>query len=116
MATREDATLIVQIMQWAAMTGIDDALATIFDDSFDPEKAKASDPAVRKVLNMGETIGTFVKQGLLDRDLVFDLWAMQYSWKRVGPAALRLRERIGEPRMYENYEALARGVPASAGV
>ena len=116
MATREDATLLVQIMQWAAISGLDEALGKIFSDDFDPETAKANDPAVRKVLNLGETVGTFVKQGLLDRDLVHDLWAMQLTWKRVGPAALKARERIGEPRMFENVEALARSAPVPAGV
>lgn len=28
-------------------------------------------------------------------------------WGRVGPAAIRNREQLGEPRLYENFEALA---------
>jgi len=28
---------------------------------------------------------------------------------RVGPAAKRQREKLGEPRLYENFEALAAG-------
>ena len=108
MATHEDAALVVQILQWGAQMGVEEALSTIYSDDFDPEAAQAGDPAVRKVLYFGETIGTFVKQNVLDRDLVQDLWAIEMSWKRVAPAALRLREHAGEPRLYENYEALAR--------
>ena len=107
-ATYQDAELIVQILQWGSQMGIEDALGTIRAEGFDPEKADANDPDIRKVLYFGEAIATFVKQNVLDRDLVLDLWAVQSSWRRVGPAALRARQRVGEPRLYENYEALAR--------
>ena len=115
MATHEDAALVAQLLQWSAQNGLDDALLTIFSDNFEPETVTTQDPAVHKVLGFGEVVGTFVKQNVLDRDLVHDLWAMEYSWKRVGPAALKLREKTGEPRLYENFEALVRqGVPAGA--
>lgn len=107
-ATYQDAELIVQMLQWGSQMGIEDAIGKTLADDFDPEKASANDPDIRKVLYFGETIGTFVKQNVLDRDLVLDLLAIQFSWRRVGPAALRERQRIGEPRLYENYEALAR--------
>jgi hypothetical protein len=107
-ATYQDAELIVQILQWGSQMGIEDAFGKIHAEAFDPEKAEANDPDIRKVLYFGEAIATFVKQNVLDRDLVLDLWAVQSSWRRVGPAALRARQRAGEPRLYENYEALAR--------
>lgn len=72
------------------------------------ENANANDPDIRKALNFGETIGTFVKQKVLDRDLVLDLFAVQSSWRRVGPAALRERQRLNEPQLHENFEALSR--------
>jgi hypothetical protein len=31
------------------------------------------------------------------------------SWARVGPAALRARERTGVAYLYENFEALSAG-------
>ena len=114
-ATKDDAALMVQILQWGSAMGIEEALGAVFSDDFNPETASETDPHVRKVLYYGEAIGTFVKQGLLDRGLVLDLFAMEFSWKRVAPAALRVRERSGEPRMYENYEALVGSrVPAGA--
>ena len=106
-ATREDADLMVHILQWGSTMGVEEALSKVFSDDFNPDTASENEPHVRKVLYFGETIGTFVKQGVLDRDLVLDLFAIGFSWKRVKPAALRVRERTGEPRMYENYEALA---------
>jgi hypothetical protein len=107
-ATYQDAELIVQILQWGSQMGIEDAIGKIYAEGFDPEKANANDPEIRKIHNFGETIGTLVKQKVLDRVLVLDLFAIQSSWRRVGPAALRERERLNEPRLCENYEALAR--------
>jgi len=113
-ATYEDANLIVHIVQWGAEIGLDNALVKLHDKSFDPEKATLDDEHVRKVLNFGELVGTFVKQNVLDRGLVTDLWAMEGTWRKVAAAAKRARDEHGEPRLYENFEALARGVPAGA--
>jgi hypothetical protein len=103
----EDAKLIVQLAQWASMMDLDSATARLFADDFDPETATADDEAIRKVLYFYETIGTLVKNELLNRDLVLDWLWVAGAWERVGPAALRARERF-TPRMYENFEALAK--------
>src|ERR1700694_3142911 len=105
-APYQDAEVIVQILQWGSQMGFDDAVGKIYAEGFDPEKAKANDPDIPKVLNFGETIGTFVKQKVLDRYLVLDLFAVQSSWRRVGPAALRERQRLNEPKLCENFEAM----------
>jgi hypothetical protein len=110
-ATHEDAVLVVQIVRWGTEMQLDEAVAELFADGFDPESASMDNPAVRKTLSFGETVGTLVKQGLLNRDLVYDLWWVEGIWGRVGPAALRQREKFGEARLYENLEALAAGAP-----
>jgi len=106
-ATYEDAALVVQLLRWGAEIGLDEAAHAIFADGFDPETASIDHAAVRKMLTFGETVGTLVKHSILDRDLVQDLWWVDGSWSRVGPAALRQRKHLGEPRLYENFEALA---------
>ena len=106
--TADDAKLMVQLAQWGAMMDLEDASGVIFEEDFDPEKATANDDAVRKVLYFNETIGTLVKNDLLDRDLVLDWLWVAGAWDRVGPAALRARERFGDPALYENFEALAK--------
>ena len=108
MATKDDAALLVQILQWASQSGMDDSLFAIYDEGFDASGASIRDRNVRNVLNFGETVGTLVKQHLLDADLVHDLWAIEPTWNKVSAAALAVREKSGEPRMYENFEALAR--------
>jgi hypothetical protein len=110
--SREDALLVVQLSQWGAMMGLDEATAAVFDETFDPASATAQDLPVRKVLQFGETVGTLVKNGLLDRDLVLDWLWIAGLWQRVAPAVQTVRERVGEPRLFENFEALAGGQPA----
>lgn len=110
-ATYEDAQLVVQLLRWGTELGLDDAARVIFADGFDKESAQASDPEVRKLLTFGEAVGTLVKQGILNRELVHDLWWSKGAWGRVGAAALRERERLSEPRLFENFEALASGAP-----
>jgi len=107
--TYEDAKLMVELAKWGAAAGLGEASGAIWADDFDPETADARDKSVATVLVFHETIGTLVKNGLLNRELVNDwLWSAG-SWSRVGPAAVRAREAAGEPRLYENFEALAGG-------
>ena len=107
--SREDALLIIELAKWGTTLGIGDASRVIYADDFDPDTAEVRDPHVQTMLNFHETIGTLVKNGLIDRALVYDwLWTVGV-WEKVGPAALRLREQTGVPQMYENFEALAAG-------
>jgi hypothetical protein len=108
-ADHKDAMLLVELAKWGSMSGIDDAAAAIWADDFDPESADAQDDAVRKVLMFNETVGTLVKNDLLDRDLVYDWLWVEGAWNRVGPAAKRAREKAGVAQLYENFEALAKG-------
>jgi len=107
-ATYEDAKLVVQLSRWGTEMGLEDAVSAVFAPDFDPESASPDDPAVRKMLAFGETVGTLAKQRVLDRDLVLDMWWISGMWARVGPAARRRRDEMGEPRLFENFEALAR--------
>ena len=106
--TREDATLLVQIMQMMAAIDPDNAMDEIWADDFDPQTADLGSKGVRRTCFQFETIGTFVKNDLLSRELVHDMMWVRGVWDRVGPAALKQRERIGEPRLFENFEALAK--------
>jgi hypothetical protein len=98
---------VIELAKWGAMIEIGPAMGVLFAEDFDAETAAMNDEAVRTVLVFGETIGTLVKNGLLDRELVQDWLWVQGLWDRVGPAARRAREELKEPRLYENFEALA---------
>jgi hypothetical protein len=107
--TNKDAQLMIQIAQWGSSLGIEEAMPQLFADDFDPNTADAMDnPAVRKMLMFGESIGTLTKHDLLSTKLVHDWLWIEGIWSRIGPAALRQRARFDEPRLYENLEALAK--------
>lgn len=107
--TRDDALMMVQLARWSTELGVQDAIPRILAETFDPNTADMlSDDAVRTLLLFGESIGTLVKHDLLSAELVHDWIWVQGIWDRVGPAAIRQREKFGEPRLYENFEALAK--------
>jgi hypothetical protein len=108
--TRDDAHLMVQLARWGTELGLGEALPHVLADDFDPETADIGDDAgVRTILQFGESIATLTKHELLSAELVNDWLWVGGLWSRVGPAALRAREKYGEPRLYENFEALAKG-------
>jgi hypothetical protein len=107
--THDDAMLMVELAKWGAMIGLDEASRTIFADDFDPDTVEASDKPIGAILMFNETVGTMVKNGLLNRDLVYDWLWIAGSWDRVGPAAKRAREKVGVAQLFENFEALAAG-------
>jgi hypothetical protein len=107
--TNDDAQLMIQIAHWGTSLGVEEAISHLFADDFDPDTADAMDnPAVRKVLMFGESIATLTKHDLLSTKLVNDWLWIEGMWSRVSPAALKHRARFNEPRLYENFEALAK--------
>lgn len=109
---REDGQMLIQLAKLGSEYGLNDAIPAIFDDDFDPDSASVEEAPVRIVLAYGELIGTLVKHELISAELVHDYLWIGGLWARVGPAAKRQREKHGEPRLYENFEALARRGPA----
>jgi hypothetical protein len=105
--TRDDAFLMVELAKWGTALGLGDALPALLSGSFDPDSADLDDVNVRTVLQFGESVATLTKHDLLSAELVNDWLWVDGLWARVGPAARRARESYGEPRLYENFEALA---------
>ena len=114
--TYQDATLMLQIAQWGAASGANEAANWIWSDQFIPDYdgfIKKYPPGsdgfanVSRVCGWYETIGTLYKQGLINEELLFDWLAAYLVWDRVKGIALGQREQLREPRIYENFEALA---------
>jgi hypothetical protein len=72
-------------------------------------------PFIGKIINMAnfyENIGTFVKAGLIDRDLALDLWSgvVIGAWERLAPlVAILRRPSTSDPagaNTWENFEYL----------
>jgi hypothetical protein len=102
-----DGALMIQLAQWSTMLGLPEAGAVIFAEDFDPETADAQDQPIRTVLMWGETVATMVKHNLISEQLILDWIWVAGLWERVGDAARRARDVRGNPRLYENFEALA---------
>jgi hypothetical protein len=107
--THDDATILLQVAQLMNSSGLNDQLAALWTDDFDPETADANTEVVRQALGTFELVGTLVKHNLLSAELVRDWIWVEGLWGRVGPAALRMRADVGVPQLYENFEALATG-------
>lgn len=110
--THEDATLMLRLVQsWPV-----EASDWIWSDEFIPDYSEFSARPleggeafanIRTMLNWYETIGTLYKHGLFSEELLFDWLAIDAVWERLKGYALAWREETGEPRMYENFEAMA---------
>ena len=110
--THKDADLMLQLVRsWPV-----EATDWIWSDEFIPDSKEfaakhAGDgkgfAQIRAVLNWYETIGTLHKHGLLNEDLLFDWLAIELTWDRMKSHALGWRQEIGNPHMYENFEAMA---------
>lgn len=106
-AKHEDAMVLIQLSRWGTELGLEDAMKEIFADGFDPGDGSSQNESVRKVLNFGETVGSLVKHKVLDWDLLSDLFWIDGMWRQVRAHAKYQRQRTGEPRLYEHFEALA---------
>lgn len=115
-ATAQDAQLLVSIFNGPLAMRAQDGLALLYTynqppawEQFDADHPGGSEGArnVSALLNLNEEIATFVKHGLLDRDLVFDLLWVKGAWDRCGQIAMHYRDAAREPEIYANFERLA---------
>jgi hypothetical protein len=108
---------MLQLAQWWSASGVVDATNWLFSDEFVPdygEFVKKYPPGsegygnATKICAWFETIGTLHKHGLFNEALLFDWLAVYRYWDRIKGFALGWREQTGEPRLYENFEAMAK--------
>jgi hypothetical protein len=116
--TMAEAQLIVQMATNDALSGANQGYDVLrqFETAPTPgqlrkKHAVTSDEYryVMAFLASCEMTATFVKQGLLSEDLVNDLYWVAGAWQTCEKLCKGLRREAGEPRLYENYEALAAG-------
>ena len=115
--THEDAKIMLRLAEINALMNVPEAAAFIWGDDFAPEikDFRAKFPAgsretalVHRFLGWHETVGTLYRNGLINEDLLFDWLAVDLAWNRVKSFALAVRQESGEPRMFENFEYMAR--------
>jgi hypothetical protein len=114
--TYRDATLMLQLAQWQATLNVGEALNWMWSDQFvvDFEEFVKKYPWgseesgwAAKICGVFETLGSLYKHGLFNEDLLFDWLAVSAVWERIKGYALGVRQGAGNPRLYENFEALA---------
>ena len=115
-ATQTDAQIVLQLAALANTAEWSRGMTILFstDEPLTYEEYQARYPresedrgAVGSVLRWYETMATLVKHGLLDRGITYDWQSVNGMWERCAPIALGQRAASGEPRLWENFEALA---------
>jgi hypothetical protein len=121
-ATHEDALLVVQLGQLYAQMDAAKAAGFIWRDDF-PQSWEdfhqkypmGSDEMgyVQVIAGFNETVATLWKHGLINEELLLDWLAIHATWDRLKGVLIGMREASGEPRLWENFEALAERVVAT---
>ena len=118
-----DATLMLQLAQMHSTLGVQDAMNWLWSDQFATDYTEFSRKyprgseeqlMVSKIVGYFETLGTLYKHGLFNEDLLFDWLAVSMVWDRIKGYALGVRQAVGNPGMYENFEAMANANVAHA--
>ena len=115
--TYQDADVLLKMAQWSTDAKIPDIGSWIWSDEFIPDydefmkkypEGSEGLRDLRKFFMWYETLGTLYKQGLFNGELLFDWMAISAVWKRVEGIALGAREKFEFPRLYENFEMMAK--------
>lgn len=119
--TRDDALLILRALDHAALNGTPGAFSFTSSEEFIPNykefirKHPPGSEAYSKALKISthyEGLGTMWKHGLINEDLLFDWLAIHMVWDRMQSFILGSRAEAGEPRLGENFEAMAKASAA----
>jgi hypothetical protein len=79
-----------------------------FRQSFPQGSNSTEERNLYRALGHFETIGTLHRNNLINEDLLFDWLAVDHLFARVKGFVLGVRKEIGQPRMFENFEYMAR--------
>jgi hypothetical protein len=65
--------------------------------------------AIGTVANFFESMGLFVKVGIIDRRIACDFWSevVLRNWKALAPVTAYVRDAIGTQALWENFEYMA---------
>ena len=65
--------------------------------------------AIATVANFFESMGLFVKAGIIDRKIACDFWGyvVLRNWHSLAPVITYVRRKVNVPALWENFEFLA---------
>lgn len=119
--TSQDATILLQLMQIHALADLSEANNWIWSDQFIVDyvnfikkypSGTEENKKVSKICGHYETIATLWKHKLINEELLFDWLAVDMVWERVKGYAIGIRQAYNEPRLFENFEAMAKAAGA----
>lgn len=117
--TYEDAHLMVQLVRWGTETGLNEATVFVLSDDFleDFEEFEKKYPLgsqehryAMNICNWHESLAAFWVNGLMSEKLINDMVAVVMVWARIKNFALGIRDKYGNPSIYEHFEALAKAL------
>ncbi|HEY8767836.1 MAG TPA: DUF4760 domain-containing protein, partial [Dehalococcoidia bacterium] len=79
-----------------------------FRQRFERGSNSSEEQSIQRALGYYETIGTLYRNNLISEDLLFDWLAVDMTWTRLKGFVMGVRKEIGQSRMYENFEYMAR--------
>jgi hypothetical protein len=112
--TYQDATLVLQLAQVSALRRL--PLGWLWSEEFDPDytafiqQHPPGSEGFHKATGIAvgyELVGTLWKYGLINEDLLFDLYWITGPWERLRDFVYGCRQAFGDPALGENFEALA---------
>ena len=115
--TYRDARLVLELMKYNAASGLSEAMNWLWSDQFVPDYTEfikkyplgsKGNIDTMKICGYFETIGTLWKHGLINENLLFDWLAVDMVWDKIKGFALGVRQEANEPRLHENFEAMAK--------
>ena len=115
--TFQDATLMLQLTQWGATSGLQarERFPVERQVHWRLQGVRAEVPTGSKewsyasqICGWYETLGTLHRHELINAQLVFDWLWVAGVWERIKGFALGVHEEAHNPRLYEYFEAMAK--------
>ncbi len=114
--TQKDAELLIRLHVIRNTPEMKESVNYVFGleepnyEDFSKENPVGSDGAnhLASVGTFFELVGVLVKYGTINEDLVFDKYGNMF-WPKLGPIVKGIRKAMGMPRLWENWEYLAKG-------
>jgi hypothetical protein len=114
-----DAQLLIALYQTQAAHNLAEVMGYIwsndfpsdfkeFRNTFERGSNSTQEQGLYRALGYFETIGTLHRNNLISEDLLFDWLAVDMAWGRLRGFVLGTRKELGSPRMFENFEYMAR--------
>jgi hypothetical protein len=119
--TYDDANVMIQLARWGSQARLQDASNFLWSDDFEKDFEAFTEKFpwgtqeqkyATLICGWYESLAALWVNGLLNEKLIGDWLAVDMVWDQIKNYALGIREKSGNPRIYEHFEALAKAIAA----